>query len=324
MDVSIDRVWTYWVPLNKQSIRHVPIVLYVLIYDGGFLYDNIDKLHDAHSSYTLTLFTGVIGLAWYVLWLYVINGNYSFRGMNLDFILFGGSNNSRYSFGTSGVSLTRSIISDIPWKSICTSKPLLVIVLLCFCDARLTESYDSDVYGEDLFEWNLRTYTIILLLLFVVLVELVPEIIEPISTSTVRKFWSCSYFGSAGIIFILEAVFGHTARTNKISKYFLKEMDYLYNFGFNINVLDIAPKYASLIDSLLLSIHYISKFLWVYVNRILSYRILNEVETAVLMAIICFAVAVLYAIFASGEQQPWAEELVEENQQNMMENDNKS
>lgn len=92
---------------------------------------------------------GVIGLAWYVLWLYVINGKYSIRSLNSDFILFGGSNNLRYSFGTYGVSLTRSIISDIPWKSICTSKPVLAIALLYVCDALLIESYySSDLYGD--------------------------------------------------------------------------------------------------------------------------------------------------------------------------------
>lgn len=38
------------------------------------------------------------------------------------------------------------------------------------------------------------------------------------------------------------------------------------------------------------------------------------------MAIICFAVAAFYAIFASAEIQPWAaDEPVEENQQNMVE-----
>jgi len=40
------------------------------------------------------------------------------------------------------------------------------------------------------------------------------------------------------------------------------------------------------------------------------------------MTIICFAVAVLYAIYASAELQPWADESVEENQQNVIENDN--
>jgi len=35
-------------------------------------------------------------------------------------------------------------------------------------------------------------------------------------------------------------------------------------------------------------------------------------------------VAVFYAIFASAAVQPWADDPIEENQQNMIENDNKS
>ena len=91
---------------------------------------------------------GVIGLAWYVLWLYVINGNYSFRSLSRDFILFGGSDNSRYSLRTSGVSLTRTIVSEIPWKSICTSKPVLAIALMFICDTRLSETDGSEFYGN--------------------------------------------------------------------------------------------------------------------------------------------------------------------------------
>ncbi|XP_003248371.1 probable vesicular glutamate transporter eat-4 [Acyrthosiphon pisum] len=301
VDMSLYRVWTYWVPLNKQSIRHVPIVLYVMIFDGGYIHDTIDNVHDKHSSSMLTLFIGLIGLAWYVLWLYVINGNYSFRNLkNPDCILFGGTNNSRYSFEAYGVSLTRSIVSEIPWKSICTSKPFLAIVLLYVFDVRLHYSFGS--VGDDTFEWTMRHYTIVLMLLFVVLVELVPEITVSISTANVRKFWSCSYFGSMGIVFILEAILGNTIRTNKTCQYFFNEMHYLYSFGFYVNILDIAPKYASLLASLLLSIHYNSDFLWVNViNRILSYVNLNEVETDILMTIICFTLAVLYAIFASAE-----------------------
>jgi len=40
------------------------------------------------------------------------------------------------------------------------------------------------------------------------------------------------------------------------------------------------------------------------------------------LTIICFAVAVFYAIFGSAELQPWADESVEENQQNVIENEN--
>jgi len=60
VDVSIDRVWTYWVPLNKQTIRHVPMVLYMVIFEEGYLHDTINKIHDEHSSYTLTLFIGML------------------------------------------------------------------------------------------------------------------------------------------------------------------------------------------------------------------------------------------------------------------------
>jgi len=85
-------------------------------------------------------------LAWYVLWLYVINDN-QFRSLNRDIILFGGSNNSRYPLGKPEVSLTRSIVSDIPWKSLFTSVPVLVIVLLYICiDRVFYKRVESDFY----------------------------------------------------------------------------------------------------------------------------------------------------------------------------------
>ena len=110
------------------------------------------------------LILGVIGLAWYVLWLYVINGNYSFWSLSRDFILFGGLNNSRYAFGTYGESLKRSIVSDIPWKSIWTSKPFLAIVVLYVCDNRLYQSYyHSDLYSNVCVFFNTLTSHIVFL-----------------------------------------------------------------------------------------------------------------------------------------------------------------
>jgi len=86
---------------------------------------------------------------------------------------------------------------------------------------------------QDVFEWTMRDNTVVLLLLFVALVELVPEIGKalPISTTNVRKIWSCSYFGSIGIICFLEAIFGDVIKNNAICHYLFKEMRHLYNFG---------------------------------------------------------------------------------------------
>lgn len=78
---------------------------------------------------------------------------------------------------------------------------------------------------------ELRKYTITLLLLCIVLAELIPEITVSISTVSVRKLWSCSYFSTMGIYYFLKAIFGYSLKTNKIWGCILKEIKYLYIFG---------------------------------------------------------------------------------------------
>ncbi|XP_060870372.1 vesicular glutamate transporter 2-like [Metopolophium dirhodum] len=297
--LSIHGTLAYSIPLKKQSIRHVPIILCWMIFNSGHLSAPI--LHEQICIYyTTTLCFGVIGLLWYLFWLNAFNGN---RRQSL---------NPRYS----------SNLPDIPWKSFYTSKPLLVIALLYACDAQLNQTIGSVYHNSEMSE--LRKYTIILLLLFIVLAELIPEITESIPTVSVRKLWSCSYFSTMGIYYFLKDILGYSLKTNKIWGYILTEMKYLYIFGFYLNHLDIAPKYASLLYSLLLTINYISNFLWDnVVNTLFSTWVRNEVETGFMMGTICFAVAVFYDIFASAEVQPWAaDNSVEENQQIMVESNN--
>jgi len=57
---AILRVWTYWVPLNTQSIRHIPIIVYDMIHNGGYIYEHIIALHHTYSSYTLTVSIGIL------------------------------------------------------------------------------------------------------------------------------------------------------------------------------------------------------------------------------------------------------------------------
>lgn len=162
------RIWTNWVPLNKQSVRHVPIILCVLIDEYRRIY--ISNFHVRVSS-TSILFTGipiililryftikiitifyvpfkvllgVIVLAWYLLWMYVIkNGNRS-QILYRDSNLIGGVNYSRCSTGISGVVSTLSNVLEIPWKSFCTSMPVIAIVLSFTC---IDNSIDSKVSG---------------------------------------------------------------------------------------------------------------------------------------------------------------------------------
>ncbi|XP_050052874.1 vesicular glutamate transporter 1-like isoform X3 [Aphis gossypii] len=320
---AIDRVWTYWVPLNTQSIRHVPIILYDMTHKGEYIYENIIALHHTYSSYTLTLSIGVFGLAWYVLWLYVINEN-QFRRLNRDIILFGGSNNPRYPLEKPELSLTRSIVTDIPWKSLFTSMPILVIFLSYVFDGQLyIKKADGDLDIQENFKQQTRTFNIILLIIIVILVELAPEIIVSITTTNIRKFWNWLYFGLMFIYFILEAIVDNTLETNQIYFFILIEIEYLSYFGYFLNYLDIAPKYASLISSLLMVVYYTSTILWDEATRnIFNPKILNDVETNILKAVICLLMGTLYSIYGSAEIQLWAaDKPVEDTQRNLVENE---
>ncbi|KAF0708132.1 putative vesicular glutamate transporter eat-4, partial [Aphis craccivora] len=317
---AISRVWTYWVPLNTQSIRHIPIILFEMINNAGYLDEIIAALRHTYSSYILTLFFGFIGLAWYVLWLYVINDNQFWR-LNRDIILFGGPNNSQYPLEKPKVSLTRSIVSDIPWKSLFTSTPVLVIFFLTVCDCTLCIK-KAFIVDKDIHEM-LDQLNIILLILIVILVELVPEIIVSISTTDIRKFWNWLYFGSMIMHYNLEPILGNTLKTNRIYQYILQEMEYTYYFGFCLNYLDIVPKYAGLISSLLYVVKYTSNIVHDDAVRALEFdpQMPTDGQISVSKASISLMMATLYYHFGSAEIQPWAvDKPVEENKQNLVEN----
>lgn len=84
---------------------------------------------------------------------------------------------------------------------------------------------------DNYFKSQARIFTIILLIIIVILVELAPEITVSISTTNIRKFWNCFYFGSMSIYFILEAIVGNPLEINRIYYIILIELEYLSYFG---------------------------------------------------------------------------------------------
>lgn len=310
--VAMHRIWTYWVPLNKQSVRHVPIILCVLIGEYRRIYISNFHVHVSSSLILFTVLLGVIVLAWYLLWMYVINnGNRSqiqYRSSNL----IGGVNYSRCSIGISGVLPTLPNVLEIPWKSFCTSMPVIAIVLSFTCiDNSIDSKFDLDL--------TLRKHTIIWLILFTFLTELIPEITVSFSTTNVRKFWSCTYFVLIGIHFFLSGFSFINIENNKILLMTFKVMKYFSLFGFYVNHLDIAPQYASVIFGIIYTVNYISLNI---LDPVLVTLSGCKTDYDILMAVKYLAVALFYANYASAKLQPWADEPVEENQRNMIENVN--
>lgn len=98
-----------------------------------------------------------------------------------------------------------------------------------------------------------------------------------------------------------------------------KVMKYFSLFGFYVNHLDIAPQYASVIFGIIYTVNYISLNI---LDPVLVTLSGCKTDYDILMAVKYLAVALFYANYASAKLQPWADEPVEENQRNMIENVN--
>ncbi|XP_008186280.1 probable vesicular glutamate transporter eat-4 [Acyrthosiphon pisum] len=314
------RIYTFWVPLNKKSVRHVPIILWMMVVNY--------KIKINVDLNLIRELQGIVVLPWFVLWLIVVGGDRS-QSPNRGFVLFrlfGGSNTTPLSTGTNVVSLRRPTISDIPWKSICTSMPVIALVLSYICYANLHllhRSYNSYQYPFK-HDQSLSKHTTILLFITFILIELIPEITMCFSVTNVRKIFSCLYFVSMGIIYYVEAFPDNIflfLDNKKFVHLIYNFMPYFSLFGFKINHLDIAPQYSSVLFGIFMTIYYIT---WFFSPSILKYSLifekLNQIQFCFLVAVINLAVAVFYVIFASAELQPWAvDKPVKESQRNMQE-----
>ncbi|XP_022164549.1 vesicular glutamate transporter 2-like isoform X2 [Myzus persicae] len=257
------RVCTFWIPLKKQSLRYVPILLYS-IFNTQLCYYIINSFLQNING-LIVLFR----LAWFILWLYVVNRD---RSQSL-FRPCRDSNNVPRSSGISIISLKRSIILDIPWKSFCTSLPVIALVISYICNTNaiyIQESYFAKSIKSS--DQPLRNHSSIMLLPIFVVLELFPEITVCISVTNVRKLLSCSICIAMGVEFLLEAFKVNTfllLDKNELFKFIYSEMKYFHIFGIGLNHLDIAPKYASIIFGFQSTIFHISRIYLFDISEIL-------------------------------------------------------
>ncbi|XP_025425385.1 vesicular glutamate transporter 3-like isoform X2 [Sipha flava] len=278
-------IWTTWpLPLGRRSIRHVPIVLYYALYQNSYSYFfDLETVNDLkYLSYAI----GAIGLLWSgILWVYVVR-----------------KTNTR----AHHLSATQKLL-NIPWKSICSSKPVHAIVVANICEA-LGYSFDYMFLISTQIKGRSVNVLISVSILFVVfLVELFPEI-NCFSTACVRKFWSCLFFSSRAAFHLLYLSFPYD-----VEKHFNWFVDVynaigvLYCFGFVVNHLDISPRYASLLIGFMETVKHICHLFFATFFHVNLYeQILHAYEISALVSIAYIAAAIFYAVYASGVSQSWA------------------
>ncbi|XP_069192452.1 vesicular glutamate transporter 1 isoform X1 [Procambarus clarkii] len=211
-----------------------------------------------------------------------------------------------------------------PWRAFATSMPVWAIIV-----ANIARSWtfylliiSQPTYFNEVFHYNVAESGTISALPHLVMTIVVPfggQLADHIrkknllSTTNVRKVFNCGGFG-------LEATFLLVVAFTRNTTVAITSLTLAVGFsgfaisGFNVNHLDIAPRYASILMGISNGFGTLSGMICpIVVEEFTKHSTEEEWQVVFLIAsIIHFLGIIFYGIFASGELQPWAEPPPEE------------
>ncbi|XP_016338634.1 vesicular glutamate transporter 3-like [Sinocyclocheilus anshuiensis] len=206
-----------------------------------------------------------------------------------------------------------------PWREFFTSMPVYAIIVANFC--RSWTFYllliSQPAYFEEVFGFPISKVGILSAVPHMVMTIIVPiggqladflRSRKILSTTTVRKIMNCGGFGMEATL-LLVVGFSHT-RAVAIS--FLILAVGFSGFaisGFNVNHLDIAPRYASILMGISNGVGTLSGMVCpLIVGALTKHKTRLEWQHVfVIASMVHYTGVIFYAIFASGEKQDWAD-----------------
>merc|ERR1719412_3591357 len=220
-------------------------------------------------------------------------------------------------------------IMTTPWAQVFTSMPVWAIIVANF--ARSWTFYllliTQPKYFKEVFNMSLTEGAGLAALPHLVMTIIVPfggqladwlKKKEILSTTNVRKVFNCGGFGGEAL-FLLVVGYTQNQTVAIISLVIAVASSGFAISGFNVNHLDIAPRYASILMGISNGVGTLSGMICPIVTEQITkdHRSKNMLEyewshVFLIASSIHFFGVIFYAIFASGELQPWAEEVKDE------------
>ncbi|XP_048826249.1 vesicular glutamate transporter 3 [Brienomyrus brachyistius] len=258
---------------------------------------------------------GVFGMIWYIFWLLL-----AYRSpADHPTITEEERTYIETSIGEGAKLLSATEKFKTPWRHFFTSMPVYAIIVANFC--RSWTFYllliSQPAYFEEVFGFPISKVGVLSALPHMVMTIIVPiggqladylRSHKILSTTTVRKIMNCGGFGMEATL-LLVVGFSHT-RGVAIS--FLVLAVGFSGFaisGFNVNHLDIAPRYASILMGISNGVGTLSGMVCpLIVGALTKHKTRQEWQNVfVIAAVVHYTGVVFYAIFASGEKQDWAD-----------------
>ncbi|XP_003967333.1 vesicular glutamate transporter 3 isoform X1 [Takifugu rubripes] len=257
---------------------------------------------------------GVFGIIWYVSWLLLAYGSPAEHPTITE-------EERTYietAIGEKVHQISATEKFKTPWGHFFTSMPVYAIIVANFC--RSWTFYllliSQPAYFEEVFGFPISKVGILSAVPHMVMTIVVPiggQLADHLrsrkimSTTNVRKLMNCGGFGMEATL-LLVVGFSHT-RAVAIS--FLVLAVGFSGFaisGFNVNHLDIAPRYASILMGISNGVGTLSGMVCpLIVGALTKHKTRLEWQNVfVIASMVHYSGVIFYAIFASGEQQAWA------------------
>jgi len=328
---SCHGIWRWWAPPLERS--RLATLAFCGSYGGAVLGMPISGfLADQVGWYAPFYFYGCAGIVWYMFWLWLAfekpSKHPAISPREQMYI------EQSINAGNANVSTKNPTIMTTPWKKVFTSMPVWAIIVANF--ARSWTFYllliTQPKYFKEVFGLGLTEGSTLAALPHLVMTIIVPfggmladwlRRKEYLSTTNVRKLFNCGGFGGEALFLL---VVGYT-RNKGVAIGALITAVGCSGFaisGFNVNHLDIAPRYASILMGISNGVGTLSGMACPITTEQITKDhssmelIENEWGHVFLIASsIHFVGVIFYAIFASGEQQDWAVEKAEEDPMEM-------
>uniref|UniRef100_A0A0R3RPA0 MFS domain-containing protein n=1 Tax=Elaeophora elaphi TaxID=1147741 RepID=A0A0R3RPA0_9BILA len=221
------------------------------------------------------------------------------------------------------VSTSHLTLASIPWKAILKSKPVYAIIVANF--ARSWTFYlllqNQLTYMREVLNMAINDSGLIAALPHAVMGLAVLgggqladylRSHQILSTTAVRKLLNCGGFGGEAI-FMLVVAYTKNDKTAVFALILAVGSSGFAISGFNVNHLDIAPRYAAILMGFSNGIGTLAGLTCPFVTEKLISRGPRGWEKVFLLAsLIHFTGVTFYAVYASGELQDWAEPKDEE------------
>ncbi|NWW39882.1 VGLU3 protein, partial [Panurus biarmicus] len=255
---------------------------------------------------------GMFGIVWYVFWLL-----HAYESPAAHPTI---TNEERIYIETSiGEGASPASKFSTPWKRFFTSMPVYAIIVANFC--RSWTFYllliSQPAYFEEVFGFAISKVGLLSAVPHMVMTIIVPiggqladflRSRKILTTTTVRKVMNCGGFGMEATLLL---VVGYS-HTKGVAISFLVLAVGFSGFaisGFNVNHLDIAPRYASILMGISNGVGTLSGMVCpLIVGAMTKHKTREEWQNVFLIAaLVHYTGVIFYAIFASGEKQEWAD-----------------